>query len=49
VRALAIIHRRHARLEPAARKFLELLTADGPPSSQASSQEQKRAAASASP
>jgi DNA-binding transcriptional LysR family regulator len=49
VRALAIIHRRHARLEPAARKFLELLTADGPPNGQASSQEQKRAAASASP
>ncbi len=48
VRPLAIVHRRHARLEPAARKFLELLTADGPKSGQTSSQEQKREAASAS-
>lgn len=48
VRPLAIIHRRNATLEPAADRFLKLLTGDGQASSPAPVEAQARVPASAS-
>jgi DNA-binding transcriptional LysR family regulator len=48
-RPLAIVHRRQANLEPAAAKFLELLTAEDVPTERPAPLEPKRVPASAAP